>query len=138
MGSSTRTQSSSLQITSSFLVSINPETYHMQWDQELLLSTLIKYYDSTLGISLGTLYVGFVTSNPNNRLFAKVLKTVDVFVLPVGKTNAVAFAGVSSQNPGVIGIANAVFGSMPAINPDVLPKAFKLDRKMVEYIQTQF
>ncbi|KAK8480543.1 hypothetical protein V6N11_079804 [Hibiscus sabdariffa] len=85
----------------------------------------------------GTLYVGFVTSNPKNHLFAKVLKTGDVFVLPVGKTNVVAFAGVSSQNPGVIGIADAFFGSMPAINPDVLPMAFKLDRKTVEYIQTQ-
>ncbi|KAK8633992.1 hypothetical protein V6N13_014821 [Hibiscus sabdariffa] len=90
-----------------------------------------------LVVTQGTLYVGFVTSNPKNHLFAKVLKTGDVFVLPVGKTNVVAFAGVSSQNPGVIGIADAFFGSMPAINPDVLPMAFKLDRKTVEYIQTQ-
>ncbi|GMI79123.1 hypothetical protein like AT5G39110 [Hibiscus trionum] len=100
-----------------------------------------------LVVTQGTLYVGFVTSNPDNRLFTKVLKAGDVFVFPVGlihfqfnvgKTNAVAFAGLSSQNPGVIGIANAVFGSAPAINPDVLAKAFKLDRKMVEYLQTQF
>ncbi|MFQ6668446.1 hypothetical protein Gotur_034098 [Gossypium turneri] len=100
-----------------------------------------------LVVTKGTLYVGFVTSNPDNRLFTKVLKTGDVFVFPVGlihfqfnigKTNAIAFAGLSSQNPGVITIANAVFGSNPAINSEVLAKAFKLDEKMVEYLQTQF
>ncbi|KAK5786126.1 hypothetical protein PVK06_040755 [Gossypium arboreum] len=83
----------------------------------------------------------------NNRLFTNVLKTGDVFVFPVGlihfqfnigKTNAIALAGLSSQNPGVISIANAVFGSKPPINPDVLTKAFKLDKEVVEYLQTQF
>ena len=100
-----------------------------------------------LVVAEGTLYVGFVTSNPDNRFFTKILKTGDVFVFPVGlihfqfntgKTNAVAFAGLSSQNPGVITIANAVFGSNPPINPDVLAKAFKLDKKVVEFLQTQF
>ncbi|KAE8699181.1 Germin-like protein subfamily 1 member 13 [Hibiscus syriacus] len=100
-----------------------------------------------LVVTKGKLYVGFVTSNPDNRLFTKVLKTGDVFVFPVGlihfqfnigKTNAVAFASLSSQNPGVITIANAVFGSNSPINPDVLAKAFKLDKKLVEYLQTQF
>ncbi|XVF30949.1 hypothetical protein REPUB_Repub16aG0103200 [Reevesia pubescens] len=100
-----------------------------------------------LVVSKGILYVGFVTSNPDNRFFTKVLKTGDAFVFPVGlihfqfnlgKSNAIAFAGLSSQNPGVITIANAVFGSNPPINPDVLAKAFKLDKKVVEYLQTQF
>ncbi|XVF30940.1 hypothetical protein REPUB_Repub16aG0102300 [Reevesia pubescens] len=100
-----------------------------------------------LVVSTGILYVGFVTSNPDNRFFTKVLKTGDAFVFPVGlihfqfnlgKSNAIAFAGLSSQNPGVITIANAVFGSNPPINPDVLAKAFKLDKKVVEYLQTQF
>ena len=94
----------------------------------------------------GTLLVGFVTSNPN-KLFTKVLNKGDVFVFPiglihfqfnVGKTNAVAFAGLSSQNPGLITIANAVFGSNPPINPDVLAKAFQLDKNVVEYLQKQF
>lgn len=100
-----------------------------------------------LVVAQGTLYVGFVTSNPDNKFFTKILKTGDVFVFPVGlihfqfnvgKTNAIAFAGLSSQNPGVITIANAVFGSNPPINPDVLSKAFKLDKKVVEFLQTQF
>jgi quercetin dioxygenase-like cupin family protein len=95
----------------------------------------------------GTLYVGFVTSNPENRLFSKVLNKGDVFVFPiglihfqfnVGHTNAVAFAALSSQNPGVITIANAVFGSNPPINPDVLAKAFQLDPKIIEYLQKTF
>ncbi|BFG33273.1 hypothetical protein CerSpe_195480 [Prunus speciosa] len=96
----------------------------------------------------GTLYVGFVTSNgDNNRLFTKVLNKGDVFVFPVGlihfqlnvgHVNALAVAGLSSQNPGVITIANAVFGSNPSINPDVLAKAFQVDDKEVEYLQKQF
>ncbi|KAI9185851.1 hypothetical protein LWI28_011293 [Acer negundo] len=95
----------------------------------------------------GTLYVGFVTSNPENKLFTKVLNKGDVFVFPVGlihfqfnigKTNAVAFAGLSSQNPGVITIANAVFGSDPPTNPDFLARAFKLDQKVVKSLQAKF
>ncbi|PQQ05240.1 germin-like protein subfamily 1 member 11 isoform X1 [Prunus yedoensis var. nudiflora] len=60
------------------------------------------------------------------------------FQLNVGKVNAVAFAGLSSQNPGVITIAKAVFGSQPPINPDVLAKAFQVDDNVVDYLQKQF
>ncbi|XP_062175995.1 germin-like protein subfamily 1 member 7 [Alnus glutinosa] len=95
----------------------------------------------------GTLLVGFVTSNTDNRLFTKVLNAGDVFVFPIGlihfqfntgHTNAVAIAGLSSQNPGVITIANAVFGSNPPINPDVLARAFQLDRNVINYLQKKF
>ncbi|MBA0794070.1 hypothetical protein Gohar_018429, partial [Gossypium harknessii] len=95
----------------------------------------------------GTLYVGFVTSNPDNRLFTKVLYPGDVFVFPlglihfqfnIGHTNAVAFAALSSQNPGVVTIANAVFGSDADINPDVLAKAFQLDKNIVNQLQSRF
>uniref|UniRef100_A0A1D1YSA6 Germin-like protein n=1 Tax=Anthurium amnicola TaxID=1678845 RepID=A0A1D1YSA6_9ARAE len=94
----------------------------------------------------GTLYVGFVTSNPN-KLFTKVLQKGDVFVFPVGlihfqfnvgHTNAIAIAGLSSQNPGTITIANAVFGSKPPISDDVLAKAFQVDKKVIDYLQSQF
>ena len=60
------------------------------------------------------------------------------FQFNIGQTNAVAFAGLSSQNPGVITIANAVFGSNPPINPDILANAFQLDKNVVEYLQKQF
>ncbi|KAL4193159.1 hypothetical protein AMTRI_Chr06g175580 [Amborella trichopoda] len=83
----------------------------------------------------GTLYVGFVTSNPENHLICKTLKKGDVFVFPeglihfqqnVGYGNSVAIAGLSSQNPGVITIANAVFGANPPISDDVLAKTFQI------------
>ena len=95
----------------------------------------------------GTLYVGFVTSNPENRLISKVLNKGDVFVFPIGlihfqfnigHTNAVAIAALSSQNPGVITIANAVLGSDPPISIDVLTKAFQLDKDVVNFLQSSF
>ncbi|XP_062083284.1 germin-like protein subfamily 1 member 16 [Humulus lupulus] len=96
----------------------------------------------------GTLYVGFVSSNQDgNRLFTKVLKEGDVFVFPLGMIHfqfnpehapAVALAGLSSQNAGTITIANSVFGSNPAINPDVLAKAFQVDKNVIDKLQKQF
>ena len=93
----------------------------------------------------GTLEVGFVTSNPANRFISTVLQKGDVFVFPiglvhfqrnVGTINAIAIAGLSSQNPGVITIANAVFKSTPAINSDILAKAFQIDTNTVNYIKS--
>lgn len=72
-----------------------------------------------LTVLKGCLEVGFVTSNPENRLITKELKKGDVYVFPIGLIHyqrnfgnkmAIAIAGLSSQNPGVITIANAVFG----------------------------
>ncbi|KAF6165456.1 hypothetical protein GIB67_017938 [Kingdonia uniflora] len=76
----------------------------------------------------GTLYVCFVTSNPENRMIAKTLQKGDAFVFPVGLIhfqrnvgygNAVAIAALSSQNPGVISIAKAVLGSTLRIATEV-------------------
>lgn len=98
----------------------------------------------------GTFYVGFVTSNQpggGNKLFAKILNKGDVFVFPqglihfqlnIGHFPAVGISGLSSQNPGVITIANAVFGSTPPISVDVLGKAFQLDDNVVKLIQSRF
>ncbi|KAF5472130.1 hypothetical protein F2P56_008871 [Juglans regia] len=95
----------------------------------------------------GSLEVGFVTSNPENRHITKVLQKGDVFVFPVnlihyqknvGNGNAIAIATLSSQNPGVITIANAVFGSKPDIASDILVKAFQLDKNVVTNIQSKF
>lgn len=91
--------------------------------------------------------VGFVTSNPNNKLFTKVLNKGDVFAFPVGvihfqfnigRTNAVAFAGLSSQNPRAITIANRVFGSDRPINPDFLDRAFQLDFNVMKNLRSKF
>jgi quercetin dioxygenase-like cupin family protein len=95
----------------------------------------------------GSLYVGFVTSNPENKLFTKVLNKGDVFVFPqglihfqfnCGTNKAIAIAALSSKNPGVITIANAVFGSKSSIADDILAKAFQVDKKIVDHIQAQF
>ncbi|KAL5977259.1 hypothetical protein ACLOJK_021603 [Asimina triloba] len=95
----------------------------------------------------GTLLVGFVTSNPNHTLFSKILNTGDAFTFPqglihfqlnLGNTSAVALAALGSQNPGVITIANAVFGSNPKIYDDILVKAFQVDKKLIDLIQAQF
>ncbi|KAL1214725.1 putative germin-like protein subfamily 1 member 12 [Cardamine amara subsp. amara] len=100
-----------------------------------------------LVVQEGTLFVGFVSSFPENRLFNKTLNKGDVFVFPeglihfqsnVGKTPAVAFAALSSQNPGVILIANTVFGSKPPIDPNVLARTFQLDPKVIMDLQTKF
>ncbi|KAJ9135336.1 hypothetical protein P3X46_032531 [Hevea brasiliensis] len=94
----------------------------------------------------GTLYAGFITSNPDHRVFAKVLKAGDVFVFPfglihfqlnVGKNPAVAIAAFNSQNPGVVTTANTVFGASPSINPDVLTRAFHLDKDLLTKLQRQ-
>ncbi|XXG62296.1 hypothetical protein AAC387_Pa05g0680 [Persea americana] len=95
----------------------------------------------------GKLYVGFVLSNQNNNtLITKVLNKGDVFVFPVGlihfqanigHTPAVAISGLSSQNPGVITIADSVFGSKPPISDDILAKAFQVDKKVIDRLQAQ-
>ncbi|XP_026453588.1 putative germin-like protein 2-3 [Papaver somniferum] len=86
----------------------------------------------------GSLNVGFVT---------KVLHKGDVFVFHIGLVHfqfnaghirAVAIAALSSQNPGVIIIANALFESKPSIDDDVLAKAFQVDKKVVNFIQSKF
>ncbi|XP_039146110.1 putative germin-like protein 2-1 [Dioscorea cayenensis subsp. rotundata] len=95
----------------------------------------------------GTLHVGFVTSFPNFQLFTQVVKKGDVFVFPqglihfqfnYGDTPAVAISGLGSQDPGVVLIPNAVFGSNPPINDAILAKAFQLDVKIIDYLQSKF
>ncbi|KAK9267505.1 hypothetical protein L1049_009933 [Liquidambar formosana] len=95
----------------------------------------------------GNIQVGFITSNPENRLITKVLQTGDVFVFPVGlihfqhnvgTCHSVAIAALNSQNPSIIGIANALFGSKPDIPTDVLRKAFQVDKDVITQLQGKF
>lgn len=95
----------------------------------------------------GSLEVGFITSYPENRHIGKVLQKGDAFVFPVGlvhyqrnpsPNNTVAIAALSSQNPGVIIVANAVFGSTPDISNDILEKSFQMDKNFIGYLQTKF
>ncbi|XVF30880.1 hypothetical protein REPUB_Repub16aG0096000 [Reevesia pubescens] len=96
---------------------------------------------NTLDISLARIdYAPYGLNPPHTHTQPRATEILVVLegTLYVGKTNTVAFAGLSSQNPGVITIANAVFGSKPPINPDVLAKAFKLDKNVVTYLQSRF
>ncbi|XVE62669.1 hypothetical protein DITRI_Ditri06bG0137900 [Diplodiscus trichospermus] len=100
---------------------------------------------NTLGISLVRIdYAPYGGLNPphTHPRATEILVVVEVglihFQFNIGNTNAVAFAGLSSQNPGVITIAKAVFGSDAAINPDVLAKAFQLDKNIVNQLQSRF
>ncbi|WOK96157.1 hypothetical protein Cni_G04864 [Canna indica] len=96
----------------------------------------------------GTLYAGFISSNTRNGnlLFAKKLQKGDVIVFPqglihfqfnYGESSAVAKASFNSQNPGLVTTANALFGSNPAIDAEVLAKAFQLDKETVEWLQSK-
>ncbi|KAL6888725.1 hypothetical protein ACP4OV_009751 [Aristida adscensionis] len=93
----------------------------------------------------GELYAGFVATD--GELFARVLKKGDVFVFPRGLVHfefncgaraAVAIAGLSSQNPGLIRVADALFGATPSLTDDVLAKAFRIDAATVQRIKAQF
>ncbi|XP_072954774.1 putative germin-like protein 2-1 [Typha angustifolia] len=93
----------------------------------------------------GSFYAGFITSD--NKLFAKVISKGDVFVFPKGLIHfefnygtvpAVGIASLSSQNPGLIRVADALFGSNPRISEDVLAKAFQVDKKIIDWLKTKF
>ncbi|KAL2576082.1 hypothetical protein AAZV13_16G055300 [Glycine max] len=95
----------------------------------------------------GILLVGFATSNQDgNRLFSKMLKKGDVFVSPMGliqfqynpgRGRAVSISAFSSQNPGTVTVANAVFRSNPRISTDILTKSFQVDKKVIDELQNQ-
>ena len=66
----------------------------------------------------GRVYSGFIDTN--NRIFAKVIEKGEVMVFPrgllhfqmnVGDTSATILGSFDSQNPGLLRIPNAVFGS---------------------------
>ncbi|CAK9136594.1 unnamed protein product [Ilex paraguariensis] len=103
---------------------------------------------NTLGISMARLdFAPFGLNPPHTHPRGAEILTVMEGALYVGlihfqlnvrNTPAMAIAPLSSQNPGVITIANAVFWSKPPISVDVLTKAFQVDKNMVNYLEAQF
>jgi quercetin dioxygenase-like cupin family protein len=94
----------------------------------------------------GTLLVGFISSSPNNKLFLKTLHPGDVYIFPVdlihfqfniGDSPAIAIAALSSQNPGLVIVADALFDSNPPIPDDVLEKALQVDKEIIEALKAQ-
>ncbi|KAL6629898.1 hypothetical protein ACP70R_029663 [Stipagrostis hirtigluma subsp. patula] len=93
----------------------------------------------------GELYAGFLATD--GKLFARVLSKGDVFVFPRGLVHfefncgarpAVAIVGLSSQNPGLIRVADSLFGASPAVADEVLAKAFRIDAATVQRIKARF
>ncbi|EFJ21800.1 hypothetical protein SELMODRAFT_228450 [Selaginella moellendorffii] len=93
----------------------------------------------------GSLKVGFVATN--NKLFTATVNKNEIFVFPrglvhfqenVGYGTALAFAALSSQNPGTQQIAPSLFGADPPISDSVLAKAFGLKPEAVDALQVTF
>ena len=94
----------------------------------------------------GSLYVGFITSNGSNTLFATYLQKGEVFIFPrglihfqlnVGKSNAFAIAALNSQNFGVSQVAAALF-TPTNLDDQVLIKGFRTTQEIVDTIQKKF
>jgi quercetin dioxygenase-like cupin family protein len=93
----------------------------------------------------GAVYFGFLMSYPENKLFAKVLRKGDVFAVPQGLVHflynngtepAALYTTLSSQNPGLVLIGDALFGS--GLPSDLLAKTFLTDTETVDRIGVKF
>ncbi|KAJ7971801.1 Germin-like protein subfamily 1 member [Quillaja saponaria] len=96
---------------------------------------------NTLGISIVRIDYAAGGINPphTHPRATEILTVIDGSLEKnVAYGNTIAIAALSSQNPGVITIANAVFGSKPDIAGDILVKAFQLDKNVVTYLQSKF
>ncbi|XP_051119990.1 germin-like protein subfamily 3 member 2 [Andrographis paniculata] len=91
----------------------------------------------------GKIYSGFVDSQ--NRVFAKVLEKGEVMVFPkgllhfqmnVGDKRATIIGSFNSQNPGLVKIPSAVFGT--GIKEELLEKVFGLNAKDLSKLRKKF
>ncbi|EOY19254.1 Germin-like protein 18 [Theobroma cacao] len=91
----------------------------------------------------GRVYSGFVDTE--NRIYAKVIEKGEVMVFPrgllhfqmnVGDTPATILGSFDSQNPGLLRIPNAVFGT--GIEEKLLEKAFGLSAKEIANLRRKF
>ncbi|CAM0957429.1 unnamed protein product [Alopecurus aequalis] len=93
----------------------------------------------------GSVYFGFLSSYPDNKLFAKVLRKGDVFTVPQGLVHflynngsapAALYATLSSQNPGLVILGDALFAG--ALPDDLVAKTLLTDKHTVENIRANF
>ncbi|KAM0874916.1 hypothetical protein ACQ4PT_037130 [Festuca glaucescens] len=103
--------------------------------------------ETALVLEGSSVYFGFLDSG--NRLFAKVLRKGDVFAVPQGLVHfvlnngsapAVLYATLSSQNPGMVLLADALFAvAAPApLREELLARTLLTDRRTVEEIRANF
>ncbi|KAK1375609.1 hypothetical protein POM88_031813 [Heracleum sosnowskyi] len=98
---------------------------------------------NTLGISLVRIDfapwgINAPHTHPRATEILTVIKGLIHYQQNIGHDNAMVIAALSSQNPGVITIANAVFGANPDISADILAKAFQLNQNTVQQLQARF
>lgn len=93
----------------------------------------------------GSVYFGFLSSYPDNKLFTKVLRKGDVFAVPQGLVHflynngsapAALYATLSSQNPGLVLLGDALFAG--ALPDDLLAKTLLTDKHTVANIRANF
>ncbi|KAM6584232.1 hypothetical protein CsatB_011234 [Cannabis sativa] len=91
----------------------------------------------------GKVYSGFIDTN--NKIFAKVIEKGEVMVFPkgmvhfqmnVGDTPATILGSFDSQNPGLMRIPTAIFGS--GIKDQLLEKAFGFNSKELSRLKKRF
>jgi quercetin dioxygenase-like cupin family protein len=99
----------------------------------------------TVVVLEGSVYFGFLSAYPDNKLFAKVLHKGDVFAVPQGLVHflynngtvpAALYATFSSQNPGFVLLADALFAG--ALPDDLLAKTLLTDKHTVQHIRANF
>lgn len=93
----------------------------------------------------GEVMVGFTTGA--NRLFSKVVRENELFVVPrglqhfqlnTGKGDAVFIAMFDAQSPGVVTPTFAMFSTKPAMPMEVLAKTFLMGEDEVTAIKSKF
>ncbi|XP_057782763.1 putative germin-like protein 2-1 isoform X2 [Salvia miltiorrhiza] len=94
----------------------------------------------------GAVEAGFITSSPEYKYYTKILKTGDVYIVPIGlvhhvrnvaKGKSVVTATFNSQSPGFISLPNNIFAAKPPVDTNFLAATFKLDEKTVKDLQTK-
>jgi oxalate decarboxylase/phosphoglucose isomerase-like protein (cupin superfamily) len=93
----------------------------------------------------GEVMVGFTSSA--NRLYSKVVKENELFVVPrglqhfqlnVGAGDAVFVAMFDSQSPGLVVPTFSLFATKPAMPMEVLTKTFLMGEDEVDVIKSKF
>ncbi|EAY96868.1 hypothetical protein OsI_18787 [Oryza sativa Indica Group] len=99
----------------------------------------------TAVVLVGAVYFGFVTSYPDSRVVAKVLRRGDVFAVPQGLVHflhnngsepAALYASLSSQNPGLVLVADALLAAPLPV--DLVAKTLLTDEATVDKIRANF
>uniref|UniRef100_A0A0D9WDN9 Germin-like protein n=1 Tax=Leersia perrieri TaxID=77586 RepID=A0A0D9WDN9_9ORYZ len=93
----------------------------------------------------GEVYFGFVTSYPENRVVARVLRRGDVFAVPQGLVHflynngsepAAIYASLSSQNPGLVLVADVLLAA--PLPGELVAKTLLTDLGTAEKIRENF